>query len=155
MSENIGIRPENSTKVAQALSSIVADIHLLSVKTKNYHWNMKGPNFVPFHKLLDEHYTLLEENTDEVAERILMIGHKAPGTLKEFLKLSTIKEHDEIPSENEMMKNLAGDHELMCRNLRKAINICQEEGDEGSADVLIKVIQFHEKSAWMLNAWKK
>ena len=150
---NIGISTENASKATQALSIILADIHLLSVKTKNYHWNMKGPNFVPFHKLLDEHYTLLEENTDEVAERILMIGHKAPGTLKEFLKLGTIKEDESLPDENKMMKNLAQDHEQMCRNLRKAITTCQEAGDEGSADVLIKVIQFHEKSAWMLNSW--
>lgn len=114
---------------------------------------MKGANFVSFHKLLDEHYEVLEDNIDKVAERIRIIGHTSPGTLKEFLRLSTIKEENTIPDEPQMMKNLAENHEAICVQLRKAIKICQDGEDEGSADALIKILLFHEKAAWILNSW--
>ncbi len=150
---NIGLSEENVANVSKALNEYLADLYVLVTKTKNYHWNMKGQNFYPYHKMLQEQYEALDEAIDEVAERIVMVGSIAHGTLKEFSKKAVLKEHPgDVPAEKKMIQNLKEDHEQMVKSLRESIALCQANKDEGSADLLIKQIQFHEKSAWMLRS---
>ena len=142
-----------NTNVISLLNKYLSDLQVLTVKTKKYHWNMEGKRFYPFHKLLQEQYEAIDEAIDEVAERIPMVHGKAFGTLKEYLDNTSLKESPGVnPSEEEMVKDLLSDHEAIINLLKEHIKSCQDAGDEGSADLLIKQIQFHEKAAWMLRA---
>ncbi len=149
---DIGLKEENVKAIGVALNGYLADLYVLVTKTKNYHWNMKGKHFYSYHKMLQGQYEALDEAVDEVAERIVMIGGVAKGTLKEFIESKTLKEEQGVPSEHEMIKKLADDNEQIVTGLRKKISLCQENHDEGSADLLIKMIQVHEKAAWMLRS---
>ncbi len=150
---NIGLKEENIKNVSGALNNYLADLYVLVTKTKNYHWNMKGQHFYTYHKMLQEHYEALDEAVDEVAERIVMLGETAIGTLKEFSKKSVLKETPgEELSEKKMIQNLVKDHEQMIKGLRESIVLCQENKDEGSADLLVGQLKFHEKTAWMLRS---
>ena len=85
MKANIGIPDKNREAVAALLNLLLSDEHIVYTKTRNYHWNYEGDNFMEIHKFLEGQYDELAEIIDEVAERIRMIGHFPEGRMKDFL----------------------------------------------------------------------
>lgn len=157
MQPNIGIKPENLAEVAKTLSSFLADEFVLYTKTRNAHWNVEGPDFHDKHKFFESQYDELDEIMDEVAERIRILGHYAPATLKDFLQLTHLTE--QIRSKNDsqgFIKELLGDHESIIVFLRENINrFANELQDAGTSDFITGIMETHEKMAWMLRAHLK
>ena len=150
---NIGLSPKTRTKVISVLSDVMADQYVLYTKTRNYHWNVTGEDFAQYHKLFEEQYSAIDEDIDDVAERIRALGGKTPATLAEFVKAATLNEHPgKYPSAKAMIANLLADHETVIRSLRKAIEICDGVDDDGTEDFLTQLMEKHEKTAWMLRA---
>src|SRR5437868_1286260 len=111
MKPNIGISEKNLKESATLLSTVLSDAMTLYVKTRKAHWNVTGESFMELHKLFEAQYTQLESAIDEIAERIGKLGHKTIGTMSEFLKHSSIKEHPgSYTSSKEMLKELLKDH---------------------------------------------
>ncbi|SKB07770.1 starvation-inducible DNA-binding protein [Prosthecobacter debontii] len=153
MKTNIGIPDKNRQQTADILSIVLADEHVLYMKTRNAHWNVRGRDFHAMHLFFESQYKELEGVIDEVAERIKSIGYDAPGSLAAMLKLTKLKElsGDDRDSVT-FIKALLADHETLTRELRKMAEKCQDLGDDGSNDFLIGLLQIHEKMAWMLRA---
>jgi starvation-inducible DNA-binding protein len=150
---NIGLDPNSCQKINTILSNIIADQYILYTKTRNYHWNVTGEDFIQYHKLFEDQYSALDDDIDEVAERIRALGGKTPATLGEFLKSTTLKENPgEFPLAKTMIANLLTDHETIIRNLRKDIETCDDLDDVGTEDFLTQLMEKHEKTAWMLRA---
>src|SRR2546425_9442905 len=107
MQTNIGLTDPQRAGVIDILNTLLADEYLLYTKTRNYHWNVVGPQFNDLHKFFEAQYTELNEIVDDVAERARSLGGKAIGTLVEFLKHTRLKEHQgEYPEAREMLANL-------------------------------------------------
>lgn len=150
---NIGLAPKTRQKVIDVLNDIVADQYVLYTKTRNYHWNVTGEDFSQYHKLFEEQYSAIDEDIDDVAERIRALGGKTRATLNEFVRESSLKEQPaKYPPAKVMIANLLADHETVIRNLRKDIEICDDVDDVGTEDFLTQLIEKHEKTAWMLRA---
>ena len=149
---NIGIDPEHRAEIAQGLKHLLADSYTLYLQTHNFHWNVTGPQFRELHLLFEEHYTELAVAVDDIAERIRTLGVVAPGTYKEFAKLSSIEEEDGVPSSREMIEILTVSHERVVRTCRDALNKAQAGDDESSVALISDRMRIHEKTAWMLRA---
>ena len=54
----------------------------LQLALKQAHWNIKGPSFIGIHELLDEVRARMDEHVDVIAERIVILGGTADGTLE-------------------------------------------------------------------------
>lgn len=152
MSLNTGIAAEDRKVIAEGLSKVLADSYTLYLKTHNFHWNVTGPGFPQLHKLFEEQYTELAEAVDEIAERIRILGFPAPGSYKDFAKLSSIEEADGVPSAADMIKQLAADNEAVARTARSVFPAAESAEDEATVDLLTQRMAAHEKSAWMLRA---
>ncbi len=139
-------------KIAQQLGRLLADTYVLYVKTQNFHWNIIDERFFSLHKMLDEQYHALAEANDDIAERIRALKQPAPATLQQFLELTSLEEPIGTLSGNEMLQQLINDHTTIAENIRPWISKFQKEGDEGSADLLIERLRYHEKTAWMLRS---
>lgn len=152
---DIGIKNENSQGVAQILKQTVSDEYVLSVKTKNYHWNVTGPQFNDLHKFFDEQYEQIDVFIDEVAERVRSLGIKTIGSMADFLNNSRLKEDTSVSRDaTTMLNNLLNDHEELIRNLRNDLETCSEKFDDaGNADFLTGLMEKHEKIAWMIRAF--
>lgn len=151
---NIGITEKNRQAVADALSRLLADEHVLYNKTRSYHWNVEGPSFMELHKLYEEQYNLLAEMIDEIAERIRTIGHYAEGRLSELLKLTTLKEPTVPIKFDKQIAHLDSDHETIIIKLRKLITDFDEKyKDIGSSDFATGLLKSHEKMVWMLRSY--
>ncbi len=157
MNPKIGISKENLSKVAHALNGILADEFLLYLKTRNAHWNVEGSDFHTMHKFFEEQYEQLDETMDEVAERIRMLGHYPPATMKSYLELTHLTEQSREKNDSAgFIKELLGDHESIIIKLRENINLFAGElNDLGTSDFITGVMETHEKMAWMLRAHLK
>lgn len=155
MQPNIGISAKNLKNITDLLSAVLSDAVLLYTKTRKFHWNVSGNSFMELHKLFEKQYQTLEEAIDEIAERINKLGAKTPGTMQEFLQMTTLKESPgKYPSQKEMLKELLKDHEAVIVQLRKYIDDCDEKyGDIGTSDLLTDLIKEHETIAWTLRRY--
>lgn len=115
---NIGISDKDRKKIAAGLSRLLADTYTLYLKTHNFHWNVTGPMFNTLHLMFEEQYNELWLAVDLVAERIRTLGVVAPGTYREFAKLSSIPEADGVPAAEEMIRQLVEGHEAVVRTAR-------------------------------------
>jgi starvation-inducible DNA-binding protein len=153
---DLGISDKNSQAVAERLNKILADEHVLYTKTRNYHWNVEGSNFMEMHKFYESLYTELAETIDEIAERISKIGHYAQARLKDFTANTNLLEQDYTNDQNKQLQNLLDDHETIVRELRKCIiDFDKEYKDAGSTDFVTGLIKDHEKWAWFLRSYLK
>lgn len=152
---NIGLGTDTRQAVTTILNNRLADSVVLYQKTRNYHWNVRGPRFQPLHEFFETQYDQLEETIDEIAERVRQLGGNTCGTLTEFIQMSALKEHPgELPSEQDMIANLLIDHETVIRQLREDVDATAEDyHDTGTSDFLTGIMEGHEKMAWMLRAF--
>ena len=154
MKTNIGITESNLQNAANLLNNLLADEYILYTKTRNYHWNVTGPNFQELHKFFESQYEKLDEIIDDVAERVRSLGHWSLGNLNDMLKLARLNEDIQASSAASMLKNLLDDHETIIRILREDVNtVTDKYSDLGTADFLTGLMEVHEKMAWMLRAY--
>ena len=66
---SIGLSEESLNGVIKILNNVLCDEYVLYTKTRNYHWNIIGPQFHDRHEFFQEQYEILDEIIDEVAER--------------------------------------------------------------------------------------
>ena len=152
---NLGIEDEHREGAAKILNALLADEYVLYTKTRNYHWNVVGPQFNDLHKFFEAQYEALNDIVDEVAERVRSLGGWTHGTLSEFMKQTRLKEHPgEYPNASSMMAALLADHEAIIRTLRiDQETVAEKYGDIGTNDILIGLMERQEKMAWMLRAF--
>ncbi len=155
MKTNIGLSDKSRNGSIEILSRLLSDEFLLYVKTRNYHWNVAGPDFFELHKFFEGQYEKLDEVMDEVAERARALAGKSLGTMKEFLAQTRLKEQaEDHPKGKEMIANLLADHEAIIVCLRQDLVTCSEKyQDAGTSDFLTGLMEEHEKMAWMLRAY--
>jgi starvation-inducible DNA-binding protein len=155
MAVNIGLSQKQRQGVIDILSPLLADEYLLYTKTRNYHWNVVGPQFNDLHKFFEAQYEALDTIIDDVAERARALGGRAVGTLAEFTKLGRLKEHPgRQPGAREMLRDLLVDHEALIQTLRRDLDAAMaRHGDAGTSDFLTGLMERHEKMAWMLRSF--
>jgi len=155
MKPKIGLSDSNLDGVVKLLAPLLADEYVLYTKTRNFHWNVVGPQFNDLHKFFEAQYEELDDFVDEVAERIRHLGAKTPATLAEFTKSTRLKEHPgQHPDAKGMLGALLADHEAVIQALRADLATAQDKlGDAGTCDFLTGLMEKHEKMAWMLRAF--
>jgi starvation-inducible DNA-binding protein len=152
MIANLGLSHEQIINSGAILSGHLADAFVLSTKTRNFHWNVKGMHFSELHALFGAQYDDLDAAIDEIAERIRQLGLEAPGSLAQFLKASRLPETQSAPDAHTMIALLLKDHETIIQHLRQNIDVLTTNGDAGNADFLTGLMESHEKMAWILRS---
>ena len=154
MKVNIGIDIKKREGVINILNTLLSDEYVLYTKTRNYHWNVTGPQFNDLHKFFESQYETLNEVIDQVAERARSLGGKSLGSLKEFLQKARLKESlSQSLDAEKMISNLLIDHETIIQSLREDLETCNQYQDQGTTDFLTGLMEDHEKMAWMLRSF--
>ena len=144
------------SKTVEKLNLYLANLNVLYRKVQNYHWNIVGTGFFSVHAKLEEYYDALNEQIDDVAERILSIGGRPLGTLKDYLAVSTIKEAEnkEI-SIADAVADVKKEFEAMLQFVKEVQETADAENDYGTSAMVDEYISSYEKNLWMLNAYLK
>jgi len=148
----IGVSDSQRKAITNGLSALLADSYMLYIKTHNFHWNVEGPMFNTLHVMFMDQYTELWNSLDLIAERIRSLGEYAPGSYKQFAKLTSIVESDKVPKAEKMIKELIEGHEIVIQTARKILPAADEAHDEVTCDLLTQRLQVHEKTSWMLRS---
>jgi starvation-inducible DNA-binding protein len=149
---DIGIPNDQLDKIVHGLSKVLADSYTLYLKTHNYHWNVVGPMFHSLHTMFMDEYSELALAVDEIAERIRALGAPAPATYRQFGELSVVPEDTDLPDAQEMVRRLVSAHEATARTIREALPLVEGAPDQVSTDLLVRRLEVHEKTAWMLRS---
>ena len=150
---NIGIYESDRREIAAHLSVLLADTYMLYLKTQNFHWNVTGRLFGALHSMFEQNYKDLAIAVDDIAENIRGLGFPAPASFEEFLKRTSIREVVGVPRANEMIIELVVGHEIVIETARIVLENAQSADDLATADLAVRRIQAHEKSAWMLRSY--
>ncbi|MGL4809521.1 MAG: Dps family protein, partial [Giesbergeria sp.] len=135
------------------LSHLLANTYTLYLTTHNFHWNVTGPMFNTLHAMFMTQYTELWNAVDPIAERVRSLGHPAPGSYRQFGKLSSLKDAPESPPKAlEMVRILVEGHEAVARTARTLFAVVDKASDEPTADLLTQRLTVHEQTAWMLRS---
>lgn len=149
---DIGISEKDRKKIAEGLSRLLADTYTLYLKTHYFHWNVTGSMFNTLHLMFEAQYNELALAVDLIAERIRSLDFYAPGTYRDFAKLTSIQESASVPKASDMIRELVSGHEAVVRTARSIFPVVEKASDEASADLLTQRLQLHEKTAWMLRS---
>jgi len=146
------VEDKDGQRVADALSTVLADTFVLYLKTHSFHWNVTGPMFHTLHQMFEEQYNELWLAVDAIAERIRSLGFFAPGSYEEFNRLTYLQESPVARNASEMIAELLRDHETTARTARSALATARTTLDAPTEDLLTQRLAAHEKAAWMLRS---
>jgi starvation-inducible DNA-binding protein len=138
-------------ELSGALTTLLADVFALYMKTKNFHWHMSGPHFRDYHLLLDDHGDELFAMTDPIAERVRKIGGLTLRSVGQIAKLQRLADNDaEYVTPLDMLSELREDNIRLTAYMRETHELCDEHGDVASASLLENWIDEAERRAWFL-----
>ena len=150
---DIGISQKDRQAISEGLSRLLADTYTLYLTTHNFHWNVTGPMFNTLHLMFMTQYTELWNAIDPIAERIRALGYPAPGSYKQFGKLSSLDDAPEAPPKaSDMIRILVSGHEGVAKTARELFPRVGDANDQPTADLLTQRLDIHEKTAWMLRS---
>jgi len=148
---NIGLDREVRHAVVEILNHTLADEVVLTIKTRCAHWNVSGAGFIELQILFASQYEQLNAISDEIAERVRMLGGIVIGSLREFIHYTRVEEHTGVAPD---ILHLLADHEAAIRFLREDARKCTEDyEDEGTFELMVSIMRLHEKMAWMLRSY--
>jgi starvation-inducible DNA-binding protein len=135
------------------LNARLADYLDLKMAIKQAHWTLKGMSFIGVHELLDQIAVRVEDNSDLMAERVMILDGQARGTAQVVADKTTLKPY---PVD---MQDVAGHIEALCERmadlgalLREAMDATGEAGDEGTADLFTGASRELDKDLWFLES---
>ncbi|MBV8731542.1 MAG: DNA starvation/stationary phase protection protein [Acidobacteriia bacterium] len=149
--QHTDIAPEAVKEISGALTALLADVFALYIKTKNFHWHMSGPHFRDYHLVLDEQGDQLFAMTDDIAERARKIGGTTIRSVGHIARVKRIVDNDaEYVTPKDMLSELLEDNKALILSMRSAHNLCDEDGDVGTASLLENWIDETQRRAWFL-----
>lgn len=139
-----------SMELENKLNEFLADLNVFYRKLQNYHWNVQGKDFFQVHAKLEELYNEINEQIDEIAEHILMLGEQPLGTMQDYLNNTCIVEaKNEKIEEKAIFENIKNDLGTL---LNKVTNI-KEEADKqnmyATSSLMDEYIEGYMKKLWM------
>ena len=149
----IGLDSEKSAKLAGKLSELLANYSVFYQNVRGYHWNIKGQKFFELHLKFEELYNDLQLKIDEVAERILTLGHAPNHRYSDYTKSSAIVESSEVSDGMKAVADILNSFQTIITIQRELLLLSAEAGDEGTNALMSDYIRAQEKLVWMYSSF--
>lgn len=145
------LKPEEVEEVRKALNPLIADAFALYLKSKNFHWHLAGKDFRDYHLLLDEQAQSILASIDPLAERLRRIGATTLRSISHITREQTLRDDEEdfVPIDK-MIARLLADNRSMAEAQRAAIEVCEDNRDSPTGNVLQEILNETEKRIWFL-----
>ena len=142
-------------RLAKALNLVLADTYALMSLTHLAHWNVEGPGFFSLHDAFQGQYEALFQAVDEIAERVRALDQYAIGGLGTLALTAGLEEFGAPQSQRQYVPGLLKAHEKVLADTAACRDLAGELGDAQTQDLMIRRVQEHEKTAWMLRSFLK
>ena len=141
-----------AVEISGALRKLLADVFVLYVKAKNFHWHMTGPHFRDYHLLLDEQATQVFAMTDAIAERARKLGGTTIRSISDISRHQRLTDNNaEFVAPRDMLVELRGDNQDLTRSLRATHELCERRDDVATASLIENWIDETERRTWFLS----
>ena len=142
---------QETKAITDAVNPLIADAFALYVKTKNFHWHLYGSHFRDYHMLFDEHAEAIFESIDIMAERVRKVGGTTIRSISHIGQLQTIEDdNSNVVPAGEMVRILMEDNGRIAKNIREAIEVCDENRDSPTSNLLQDILDNTERRKWFL-----
>ena len=148
--EEISRENRQDNPVVQCLHRELANAYVLYANYKHYHWQTFGPLFREMHKMFDGFSKEVLETTDEIAERLRMIGQDPVAELRRWQEMSAVQPAGKGQNMREMIQEADANLLIVIKGMREAARHAEENNDPGTVDLFSKFVQIHEKHEWFL-----
>ena len=149
----IGLDSAKAAQLAEKLNELLANYSLFYQNTRGYHWNIKGEKFFELHLKFEELYNDLLLKVDEVAERILTLGHSPNHNYSDYKKISKITESTKVSDGITAVKEILNSFQTVILLQREILSLSAEASDEGTNALMSDYIRIQEKLVWMYSAF--
>jgi starvation-inducible DNA-binding protein len=149
----LGWTPGETEEITQALNALLANYTIHYQRLRNYHWNVKGPDFFDLHEQFEVQYTEAIQNIDDIAERIRIFGKTPLSTLQEYLDAAELKETGPQITAELMVRELLSDYRILLQYMFAVVETAVEHSDSGTEEMVKRFINSIEKHHWMLSAF--
>ena len=148
-----GLKSNAKTVSIEVLNARLADGIDLALLTKQAHWNIKGPQFIALHEMLDTFRTEIDGHVDTIAERVVQLGGTAHGTTQDVAKASALAAYpSHIHKTEDHLAALIERYAKAADLVREAIDQTDEAGDKDAADIFTAYSRALDKALWFLEA---
>ncbi|RIJ42747.1 Dps family protein [Pontibacter oryzae] len=151
----IGIDAEKARQLAENLNALLANYQLFYINARGFHWNISGNKFFELHAKFEELYNDAILKIDEIAERILTLGHTPLHTFTDYLQAARIKEVANVSGGNEAVQEVLNGFQILISSERELLALASEADDEGTSALMSDYIREQEKLVWMYSAYLK
>ena len=134
---------------------VMADTFKFYIRTHGYHWNIEGPDFYQYHKLLEGIYEEVYGAIDTIAEQIRAMGSHVPGSFGRIAELSELRDEREQVDAMTMLYRLYQDNETVLAHIKIAYDAAEAAGNHGWSNFLAERQSAHKKHGWFLRATLK
>lgn len=151
--QKLGWSTKQVEEITHALNALLANYNIHIQKLRNYHWNVKGPDFFDLHEQFEAQYNQAAQFIDELAERIRVFDATPWSTLKAYLENAEIKETESEISADIMVREILNDYNILLENMSTILDITATHKDYGTERLIKQFIQSIEKNHWMLSSF--
>jgi starvation-inducible DNA-binding protein len=134
------------------LNGLLADSFALYLKTKNFHWHVRGPQFHDLHLLFDTHATEIFALTDLIAERVRKNGADTLTSIGSIAAKTKVRDQDDTSLDAmAMVRELLADNRAFVTTLRQAKQAASDAGDNATDGIIDDWTDQAEQRVWFLN----
>jgi len=141
--------------IADGLNKLLANYQLYYQNLRGFHWNIQGKYFFELHVKFEELYNDSAIKIDEVAERLLTIGHTPIHTFQDYLDTASIAPAKGVHDGEQAVKAIVANLTALVNQQKELRVQAEESGDAATGDMLATFVEEQEKTLWMYNAWLK
>jgi starvation-inducible DNA-binding protein len=152
---SIGLDVNQSLHLANKLNVLLANYSIFYQNTRGYHWNIKGEKFFELHLKFEELYNDLFTKIDEVAERILTLGHAPAHSYSEYKDMSDIEESGKVTDGRQAVEGVLHAFQTLLVMQRELLELSGDADDEGTNALMSDYIREQEKLVWMYSSYLK
>ncbi|WP_375289173.1 Dps family protein [Qipengyuania sp.] len=141
----------SKTAMIEQLNATLADHFALYIKTKNFHWHLKGPRFRDLHLMFDEQAAAILAVTDPMAERARKVDASTLTSIGSIAKHARIKDQDSTKLDADaMVKELHADNAKVVADLKALKEAAEEAGDNATSALVDEWQDAAEERVWFL-----
>ncbi len=139
--------------LSDKLNELLANYQIFYMNTRSYHWNIKGEKFFELHAKFEELYLDALEKIDEIAERVLTLGHTPLHTFGDYAQSAHISVAKNVTSGKAAVQGILDAYEVLLSLERELLQLSGDADDEGTNALMSDYIREQEKLVWMFSAF--
>lgn len=149
----IGLETAKTQKLADALNDLLSNYQIFYMNVRGYHWNIKGESFFELHDKFEELYNDLLVKVDEIAERVLTLGHRPAHAFSTYLEKSEVQEKKDVSEGKQAVESIVDSFARLIARQRDILAAAGDANDEGTVALMSDYISQQEKTVWMYRSY--